>query len=220
MKSLFALALPLVLLGSAARADVTRIWLLRAGSADRGTHLWVEKAQASDTKGTLHGIIAGQALPLTPSVPTDKLVVDSQGFVSGGTLTLPAKTFTDIGKSSLDLKLAAGAVLTVDANAGVTLKKADVTIGLPFGKNGNTQPTLALNSDLVFAKNGDIKIEVNSGALAGGTNKIGMAGFSLSSIGSMHVLWDHKPGAGNDTFLCELTNVKVAVPLTRRAGSG
>lgn len=213
MRYLFAIALPLVLLGSASRADVTRIWLLRAGTQDRGTHLWIEKAQASSTNGTLHGIIAGQALPVTPSVPTDKLVVDSQGFVSGGTITLPAKTFTDIGKSSLDLKIAAGAVLTVDASVGVTLKKAGVTIGLPFGKNGNTQPSLTLDNDLVFRKNGDIGINVTSGALAGGTNKIGLAGFSLSSIGGIHVAWDHKPGDANDTFLCELTSVKVAVPL-------
>lgn len=197
----------------AARADVTRVWLLRAGTAARGTHLWIEKDRPSDTTGKLHGIVAGRPIPVTPSVPTDKLLFDASGNLSGGTVKLKARTFTDLGGSSLDLKIADGAVLTVDAGGGLTLQKANVTLGLPFGKNGGNQPTLTMTDDIVFHPNGDIHIEVNGGALSGGANKIGLAGFSLKSVGGVHVLWDHKPGDANDNFLCELSNVTVAVPL-------
>lgn len=213
---LLAVAL-FLFVGQAAQAQVTRIWLLSAGSQERGTHLWIEKAQPSATSGKLFGIIAGHSLPENPSVPTDKLIVDANGYVTGGTLPVPAKRFRDIGGSSLDLELSAGATLTIDTQTGVTLSKEKARVWLPFGKNNKTQPSLGLTSDLVFKTNGDIQIKIDNAQLANKSEldlqRLHLAGFSLKGMDKISVLWDHKPGDNNDTFSCTIGTVTVGVPL-------
>lgn len=217
IKGRFLAVLLLLSIACGAQAQVTRIWLLSAGSQERGTHLWIEKAEPSATSGKLYGIISGHALPENPTVPTDKLMVDANGYVTGGTIPVPAKRFRDIGGSSLDLELSAGATLTISSQSGVTLAKEKARIWLPFGKNNKTQPSLGLTSDLVFKPNGDIQIKIDNAQLANKSEldlqRLHLAGFSLKGMDKLSVLWDHKPGDNNDTFSCTIGSVTIGVPL-------